>query len=363
MKVWDDEGDEYLDFFPGWGAGNLGHCHPRVVEAVHNQIDKIMHIPNVYYNVPQGELAQLIVNNSFDGQVFFCNSGAEANEGAIKLVRKRNHSKKIIITLVNSFHGRTLATLTATGQTEYQQGFDPLLDGFIYCEVNNCAMLQNLMNEQVAAIMMEPILGEGGIVPLSPEFLQTASSLCDSYNALLILDEVQTGIGRTGKMFAFQHFNIEPDILTLAKSLGGGLAIGAFVVKRDYCDVFQPGNHGSTFGGNPVACSAGVAVLKTISEENLLENARTIGYYFYQKLQFLQHKYTIIKDVRGIGLMLGVELKRPGAEIVDCCRERKLLINCTHKNVLRLMPAINATSEEIDLAVAVLDEVLGGFKE
>ncbi len=364
MQVWDENGTEYLDFFPGWGAGNLGHCHPKVVQAVCEQVKKIIHIPNVYYNEPQGKLAQMLIECSFDGQVFFCNSGAEANEGAIKLARKRNPNKKTIITLHNSFHGRTLATLTATGQEEYQQGFDPLPSGFCYCPANDSEQLKEIMNNEVAAILMEPILGEGGIVPLTQEFMETAQRLCVEYDALLILDEVQSGIGRTGKMFAYQNFpNILPDVLTTAKSLGGGIPIGAFIVRKEHCQILQPGNHGSTFGGNPVACSAAIAVLQAIDEENLLQKAAIAGEYLYNKLLILQKNHPCIKEVRGLGLMLGVELSMPGAAIVDKCREQRLLINCTHKNVLRLMPALNVTQGEIDFAVAILDRALAAAEK
>ncbi|HQE95283.1 MAG TPA: aspartate aminotransferase family protein [Candidatus Marinimicrobia bacterium] len=358
MQVWDDEGNEYLDFFPGWGSGNIGHCHPKVVAALHEQLDKIMHVPNVYYNEKAGELAKLIIQDSFDGQVFFGNSGAEANEGALKLVRKRNPNKKTIITLNNSFHGRTLATVTATGQSEYQKGFDPLLGGFVYCDINDCAMLESLMNENVAAIMLEVVQGEGGITAVNREFIETARELCDRFDAMLIIDEVQTGIGRTGKMFAYQYFDVQPDVMTLAKSLGGGMPIGAFAVARQYCNILQPGSHGSTFGGNPLACAAGVAVFQAIHEENLLENAVKMGTYFRQKLEELKSQAPVIREIRGLGLMLGVELNKPGAEIVDKCRAQNLLINCTHQTVLRLMPAINVTQEQIDQAVAIIGKAL-----
>ncbi|HRU45931.1 MAG TPA: aspartate aminotransferase family protein [Candidatus Marinimicrobia bacterium] len=358
MQVWDDEGNEYLDFFPGWGCGNIGHCHPKVVAALHEQLDKIMHVPNVYYNEKAGELAKLIIQDSFDGQVFFGNSGAEANEGALKLVRKRNPNKKTIITLNNSFHGRTLATVTATGQSEYQKGFDPLLGGFVYCDINDCAMLESLMNENVAAIMLEVVQGEGGITAVNREFIETARELCDRFDAMLIIDEVQTGIGRTGKMFAYQYFDVQPDVMTLAKSLGGGMPIGAFAVARQYCNILQPGSHGSTFGGNPLACAAGVAVFQAIHEENLLENAVEMGTYFRQKLEELKSQAPVIREIRGLGLMLGVELNKPGAEIVDKCRAQNLLINCTHQTVLRLMPAINVTQEQIDKAVAIIGKAL-----
>lgn len=358
MQVWDENGAEYLDFFPGWGSGNIGHCHPKVVAALHEQLDKIMHVPNVYYNEKQGELAKIIVSESFDGQVFFCNSGAEANEGALKLVRKRNPHKKTIITLNNSFHGRTLATVTATGQTEYQKGFDPLLGGFVYCNINDCAMLENLMNENVAAIMLEVVQGEGGITAVTPQFLHTARELCNHFDAILIIDEVQTGVGRTGKMFAYQHYNVQPDVMTLAKSLGGGMPIGAFVVARKYCDILQPGTHGSTFGGSPLACAAGIATFQAIHEENMLKNAVEMSAYFRQKLEDLKSKSALIREIRGLGLMLGVELTKPGAEIVDKCRAQNLLINCTHQTVLRIMPAINVTKTQIDKAVAIIAKAL-----
>lgn len=358
MSIWDDKGREYLDFFPGFGAGNLGHCHPKVVAALHRQIDEIIHVPNVYYNNAQGELAKLIIENTFDGQVFFCNSGAEANEGAIKLIRKRNPAKKTIITLKDSFHGRTIAAVTATGQPVYHDGFDPLPGGFEYCEANNIAMLEKMMNASVAAIMFEPVLGEGGIVPITPEFMRAARELCNHYDALMVLDEVQSGIGRTGKLFAYQHYDVAPDLLTMAKSLGGGVPIGAFVVKREHCHILQPGNHGSTFGGNPLACSAGIAVLQAIADENLLENATEMGQYLREKLEGLKAKYAVIKEIRGSGLMLGVVLSVPGADIVKHCLKKRVLLNCTHKTVLRLMPAINVTKYKINRLVKVLDHAL-----
>lgn len=361
MRVWDDAGREYIDFFPGWGAGNLGHCHPQVVAAVQEQAAMIMHVPNVYYNGLQQELAALLVAAAFDGQVFFCNSGAEANEGAIKLARKRNPAKKRIITLKNSFHGRTLATLTATGQPAYQEGFDPLPAGFVYCEPNDSAMLESMVDDATAAVLLEPILGEGGVLPLTREFLTKARELCDRHDALLILDEVQTGIGRTGKMFAYQHFGFRPDILSIAKSLGGGMAIGAFLVARPFCGVLTPGSHGSTFGGNPMACAAGVAVMKSIAAEDLLAKATETGKYFREKLEALQERHTLINEVRGLGMMQGVVLAKEGAEVVTRCREKGVLINCTHKRVLRLMPAINATRAEIDQVIDILDQVLGAW--
>jgi len=359
MTVWDANGRQYLDFFPGYGAGNMGHCHPKIVEAIHKQVEQIIHVPNVYYNDAQGELARLIIENTFDGQVFFCNSGAEANEGVIKLARKRNPHKKTIITLKNSFHGRTIAAVTATGQPVYHNGFDPLPGGFEYCEINDIEMLKKMMADDVAAVMFEPILGEGGIVPVTPEFMKAARQFWDDYDALLILDEVQSGIGRTGKLFAYQYYDVEPDVLTMAKSLGGGVPIGAFAVKREYCGILKPGDHGSTFGGNPLACSAGVAVINAIADENLLENAVKMGGYLRENLEDLKTKHSIIKDIRGVGLMLGMELSVPGADIVKECLKRNVLLNCTHLTVLRIMPAINVEKDQIDLVIAVIDEVLG----
>jgi acetylornithine/N-succinyldiaminopimelate aminotransferase len=359
MKIWDDENNEYLDFFPGWGVGNLGHCHPNVVKSVQKQCEKIMHVPNIYYSYPQGQLAKMISEASFGGQVFFCNSGAEANEGAIKLVRKRNKNKKQMITLKDSFHGRTLAALTATGQSKYHEGFEPLVEGFKYCDINDIDMLESLFDENTSAMLMEIVQGEGGINIVSEDFLKKARELCDKYDALLIFDEVQTGLGRTGKMFAYQNYGIEPDIMTLAKALGGGLPIGALVVKKELNDILVPGTHASTFGGNAVACSAGIAVFETIEQENLLESAVEKGSYIIEELNKLKEKYSnIIKEVRGLGVMIGVELAMPGKDIVDKCMQAKLLINCTHENVLRLMPALNVTTEEIDKAISILDKVL-----
>ncbi|MBU0650539.1 aspartate aminotransferase family protein [bacterium] len=358
MKVWDENGIEYLDFFPGWGVGNVGHCHPKVVSAIKEQAGKVLHVPNIYYSLPSAELAKYIVESSFDSQVFFCNSGAEANEGAIKLARKRNESKFEIISLKDSFHGRTLATLTATGQPKYQQGFAPLPEGFKYCDINDCNMLESLFNEKTAGLILECVQGEGGINIVSHEFMQKARELCDKFDALLILDEVQTGIGRTGKMFGYQNYDVVPDVMTLAKALGGGMPIGALVVKKELNNILVPGTHASTFGGNAVCCAAGIGVFKAIEQEGILADVSVKGAYILKKLNKLKKKYPIIKDVRGVGLMIGVELNEPGAKIVDKCREKKLLINCTHENVLRLMPALNVKKKEINHALGILEGTL-----
>ncbi len=358
MDVWDIDGCHYLDFFPGWGVGNVGHCHPKVVAAVKAQVEKIMHVPNVYYSLPQGELAEKIVSQAFDAQVFFCNSGAEANEAAIKLARKRRPEKREIITLYDSFHGRTLGALSATGQPQYHQGFEPLVEGFHYCKINDCEALSALVNEKTAAIMLEPVQGEGGVWPLSHEFMTLARKLCDTYDALLIVDEVQTGIGRTGTLFGYEAYGIVPDVMTLAKALGGGLPIGAMVAKKTLNDVLVPGTHASTCGGNAVACAAGCAVFDILSEEDLLAQARKKGKIIVDRFLAWQKKYAVIEEVRGRGLMIGMALRVPGAPVVDACRKKGLLINCTHATVLRLMPALNVTEEQIDQALTILEEAI-----
>lgn len=361
IKVWDIEGKEYLDFFPGWAVSGLGHCPPRVAKALKSQAGKILHVSNNYYNPWQAKLAEVIIKNSFPGKVFFGNSGAEANEGAIKLARAYgNPSRFEIITFENAFHGRTLATLTATGQAKYQKGFEPLPEGFRTLPFNDIEAVKKNISNHTVAIMVEPIQGEGGINVATAEFIRSLREICDENNLLLIFDEVQTGLGRTGKLFCFEHFEITPDIMTLAKTLGGGVAIGAMVVKKKFADVLKPGMHASTFGGNPVACSASLAVFETVEKEKLLANTVKIGKYLSAKLNQLKKKYPIIKEVRGMALMLGVELTIPGKEIVEKCLSNGLLINCTHDRVLRLMPPLIVTQKDIDKAVRILNEALKG---
>ena len=359
-RLWDINNTAYLDFFPGWGVGNLGHCHPKVMSAVRNQISKLIFIPNNYYHIPQAKLAKELVYWTHPAKVFFCNSGAEANEGAIKLSRKFGKGRYEIITFENSFHGRTLATVAATGQKKYQQGFEPLPEGFRIVKFNDLPAVRNAVSDKTVGIMLELIQGEGGINVASKEFVTGLKKLCEEKNLLLIVDEVQTGVGRTGKLFCYQHYGITPDIMTLAKALGGGLPIGMMVVKKEISDTLGPGMHASTFGGGPVICSAALAVLRAIQKEKLLANAQEMGEYLFLKLNELKNKYSVIKEVRGIGLMVGVELNIEGKAIVEKCIEKKLLINCTHDKVLRLMPAINITKKEIDKGVVILDEVLRG---
>lgn len=360
LKVWDLDGNQYLDFFPGWAVSGLGHCHPTVVNAVRNYLKKIIHVPNNYYNMLQGKLAQRIVENSFEGKVFFCNSGAEANEAAIKLVRAYGNQKKKyeIITMDNSFHGRTLATITATGQAKYQKGFEPLPAGFKTVPFNDIKALENAINDTTAGIMLELIQGEGGINVAQEDCVSAIRKICIDKDIVLIFDEVQTGMGRTGKLFAFEHYGVEPDIMTLAKSLGGGLPIGAMVASKRFGEVLKSGMHASTFGGSPIACSAGLAVFEAIKKERLLSNTEKMGRYLVERLEELKEKKPVIKEIRGKGLMLGVELNTEGDRIVKDCFSKRLLINCAHGNVLRIMPGMIVTKKEIDHAIGILEEVI-----
>jgi len=358
-EIWDAEGNRYLDLFSGWAVSLLGHCHPATVKAIQDQAATLQHAPNIYYTAPQGLLARHISEKSFGGQSFFCNSGAEANEAAIKLARIHNSSKGKykIITFSNSFHGRTIATVTATAQPKYHKGFEPLVEGFSYVPFNDLDTLQKTVDDETCAIMMEPIQGEGGINVASKEFLQRVRGLCDEKGMLLILDEVQCGMGRTGKYFAYQHYDIEPDIMTLAKALGGGSAIGAMTARKEVAKDLVPGTHASTFGGNPLACAAGLAVFETIEKENLLNNVQEMGDYSFKQLQSLKTQCNIIKEIRGLGLMIGIELNIPGADIIKDCIHSGLFLNCTHENVIRFMPPLNVRKEDINEGLDILKTI------
>lgn len=357
--LYDADGNEILDMFPGWAVSAIGHCHPLVVEALRKQAGELLHIDNTFYSEPQGELARLLSERAFGGKCFFCNSGAEANEAALKLARLHTAKEKYkFITAEGSFHGRTFATVTATAQPKYHEGFMPLLPGFSYIPFNDITALESAFTDEVAAVMVEPIQGEGGINVATEEFLSAIRELCDQNAAVMILDEVQTGMGRTGKWFAYQHYDIEPDIITMAKALGGGTAIGAMMAKEELAASLVPGKHASTFGGNCLACAAGVAVIEAVEEDGLLRNSAEVGQYAMEKLRLLKEKHFIIDHVRGIGMMIGVQLTGPGADIVDKCLENGLRINCTHDTVLRFMPAMITTREQIDKAVEILDAVL-----
>ncbi len=379
-RVWDTEGKVYLDLFSGIGVNLLGYGHPKVVSAIREQAEKLIHVSNLYYTEPQVKLARLLSENSFGGKCFFANSGAEANEAAIKLARKyakrqrtddrgqttedrRQNDRYEIITAEGSFHGRTLVTLSATGQAKYQKGFEPLPAGFRYVPFNDIEAAEQAVNEKSCAIMLEPLQGEGGDHIASEEYLIALRKLSDKHGLLLIFDEVQCGLGRTGKLFAYQHAGVEPDIMTLAKPLGGGLPLGAMLAGEEAAAAFQPGNHASTFGGNPVACAAGVAVMETLFEENLVQKAGEVGNYLLQKLRGLQQKYSFIVEVRGRGLMSGIDLNFEGKEVARKCLERGLLINCTAETFIRFLPPLTVTREEIDEGVAILDAVLKEKKE
>jgi predicted acetylornithine/succinylornithine family transaminase len=357
--LYDADGNKILDMFPGWAVSALGHCHPKVVEAVRRQVGELIHIDNTFYSEPQGQLAKMLSERAFGGKCFFCNSGAEANEAAMKLARIHTPAEKYkFITAEGSFHGRTFATLTATAQSKHHEGFLPLLPGFVYVPFNDVAALESAFSDEVAAVMVEPIQGEGGINVATDEYLQAIRRLCDQKGAIMILDEVQTGVGRTGKWFAYQHFDVEPDIITMAKALGGGVAIGAMMAKPEIADSLSPGKHASTFGGNCLACAAGIAVIEAVEEDNLLQHAAELGKYTKDKLLRLKQNHPDITEVRGIGLMIGVQLTKPGAEIVAKCLDKGLRVNCTHETVVRFMPPMVATKDQIDQAVEIFDSAL-----
>jgi len=361
-RVWDQEGEEYLDFVSGLAVCNLGHCHPRVVKTIQGQAEKLIHVSNFYYIEPQIQLASLLCKHSFADKVFFCNSGAEANEGAFKLARKFGKEKTgkdryEIITMEGSFHGRTLATLTATGQEKFHKGYEPLMPGFKYVPFNDIGAVKKAIDPKTCAVMVEPIQGEGGVNCPSEGYLKALREICDENKLLLMFDEVQVGMGRTGKLFAYEHEGVEPDILTLAKSLAGGVPIGALLIKKEISDGFKPGDHASTFGGNPLASAAGVAALTAILEEGMLENCRKMGGYFLSELDKMKNKFPFIKEVRGKGLILGMELKMDGSSMVKEMLKKRVLINCTMGNVLRFLPPLIVTKEEIDRVVAALEEV------
>jgi len=361
--VWDTEGKSYIDFVAGVAVCSLGHAHPRVVKALCRQADLLFHVSNLYYTIPQVELASWLVENSFADRVFFCNSGAEANEAAIKLARKyfNGNGKKSryrIISMENSFHGRTMATLSATGQDKIKKGFDPVLEGFDFVPFNDAEALEGRIGPSTCAVIIEPVQGEGGIRCPDPDYLKKVRKLCDKAGALLIFDEIQTGIGRTGRLFAYQHSGVEPDIMTLAKALGNGLPIGAMLAKEHVASAFVHGSHATTFGGTPVITAAALEVLKIISEEKIVDNCRKIGEYFMERLIWLKSRHTSIKDVRGIGLLIGMELDVEGEPLVNKCLEKGFLVNCIQGNTLRFVPPLIIGREEIDALIECLDGIL-----
>ena len=362
-RVWDSTGREYLDLVAGIAVCNLGHSHPRVIEAIIKQVANLTHVSNLYYIEPQIRLAKLLVDNSFAERVFFCNSGAEANEAAIKLARKFAHenlegNKFELICMRNSFHGRTLATVAATGQEKFHKGFEPLPEGFRFVPYDDLATLEAAIGDKTCGVLLEPIQGEGGVIIPSADYLRGVRDICDRHGLLMILDEVQTGMGRTGRFFAYEQTGIKPDILTLAKALGNGFPVGAMLTTDKVAAAFVPGSHASTFGGNPLAMAASCAVVETLLQEGILENCRAMGAYFLDQLAGLIRKYSAIKAIRGRGLMVAIELHGPGEEIVLKCLKKGLLINCTNGNILRFVPPLIISAGDIDQAVGILDEVM-----
>ena len=358
--LWDIQGRRFLDFGCGIGVCSLGHCHPRVTEAIQRQAGTLMHVSNLYYNNNQPALASLIAKNSFNGRVFFCNSGAEANEGLIKFARRWGHDRHRheIICMDNSFHGRTLATLAATGRRKYRQGFAPDVQGFVFAPFNDLDKVKAQVKPVSAAVLVEPIQGEGGVIPARREFLVGLRELCDANNLLLLFDEVQCGMGRTGNAFAYQHYGVEPDAMSLAKALGNGFPLGAFEVNARFENVLPPGTHASTFGGTALACAAGIAVFETWEQDDVLANCGRMSACLRGKLEELRKRHSCIRDIRGVGLMIGIELDRPVKDLLAAACGRGLLALSAGESVLRLLPPLTVTAEEIDFAVDVLDQVL-----
>ncbi len=361
-RVWDEDGREYLDFVGGWAVNSLGHCHPTVAEAVTEQVHTLIQTSNQFYTIPQVRLAELLVQNSCLDKVFFCNSGAEATEGAVKLARRygKRHldGAHEVITATGSFHGRTLAMTAATGQTKFHQPYTPLPTGFVNVEYNDTEAIKTATTNQTCAVMLEPVQGEGGVNLPDDNYLAAVRDWCDRRGILLILDEIQTGIGRTGTLFAYEQYGIEPDIMTLAKGLGSGIPIGAILAK-DRASVFVPGEHGSTFGGNPLACAAGYATLKFVIDNNIAGNARKVGQYLITRLESLRQKFQFITDVRGRGLLVALEFNRDIApSVVTACLDSGLLVNRLKPNALRFIPPLIIGNEEVDEALGILDKAL-----
>jgi acetylornithine aminotransferase len=361
--LFDTSERSFTDFVAGIAVCNLGHSHPKIARVLSSQADKLWHVSNLYYTVPQVELADWLVTHSFADRVFFCNSGAEANEAAIKLARKffkdrgENHRFRII-TMEKSFHGRTMAALSATGQDKIKKGFDPVLEGFDFVPFNDADALRSQISASTCGVLIEPVQGEGGVRCPSPGYLQAVRQVCDQAGILLIFDEIQTGMGRTGKLFAYEHFGVAPDVMTLAKALANGLPIGAMLAREHIAAAFGPGSHGSTFGGTPIVTAVALEVCKTLLEDNIIAQGCASGEYFKQKLLELKERHPCIEDVRGIGLLLGIKLTIGGDPIVKGCLERGFLINCIQDNILRFIPPLTIKNEEIDALINCLDELL-----
>lgn len=355
--VWDVDGKKYIDCFAGLAVNNVGHAHPKVVDAICNQAKKMLHCSNIYYTEEQVVLAKLLCEISSYDKVFFCNSGAEANEGAVKLARKYT-KKGNVICMDNSFHGRTLAMVAATGQHKYKKGIEPIPQGFKHTPYGDVDAVAEKIDDNTAGVLVEPIQGEGGVVVPPKNYLKELKELCEDKDILFMVDEVQTGFGRTGNMFASEIFGVNADITTIAKGLGGGFPIGGILAREEIADAFEAGDHGTTFGGNPLACAAAKASIEAIMEENLTDNAKKQGKYFKDKLMQLKKKYGIIEDVRGYGLLIGMELNIKCGDIVNKVADKGVLINCTADKVLRFAPPLLIEKDQIDVTLDVLDEVL-----
>jgi acetylornithine aminotransferase len=363
MYLTDEDGQVFTDFLAGIAVCSLGHCHPEVTAAIREQAGRLVHVSNLFYTRPQADLAQALVENSFADQVFFGNSGAEANEAAIKLARRyfqRNNdmNRFQIITMTQSFHGRTLATLTATGQDKIKQGFYPLLPGFIHVPFNDIDALKTALDDTVCAVMMEPVQGEGGVIPADPEYLAQVRQLCDQTGTLLIFDEIQSGMGRCGTLFAHQGYGVTPDIMTLAKALGNGVPIGAMLATAEAAKGFEPGSHGSTFGGTPLATAAGLKTLALISDPGFLARVREKGLYFKARLTELQSRHSRINAVRGRGLLLGMDVGEGAGDVAAACFEKRFIINAIQDKVLRFAPPLIVETKDIDRLISVLDSLL-----
>ena len=357
-RVWDIDGHEYLDVFPGWGVSGLGYNHPWVMSALRGQSTRIIHVSNNYYHPLQAKAAKKLTGVAFDGKVFFTNSGAEAVETMVKLTRRWGQGRYEIIVMEQSFHGRTMAAMSATGQSKHQQGFEPLVPGFVCVPLNDLDAIRRAVTPKTVAVMVEPIQGEGGVRVAEDEFLRGLRALCDERKLLLVFDEIQTGMGRTGAWFGYQHSGVEPDVLLLAKTLGGGFPIGAVVAKRHVADVLTPGTHATTYGGSPLGCACILAVFEAIEKQGLLERVNALSLSLFKRLNALKQRVPVIKEVRGRGFMVGIELTLDGRPLVEACRAKRLLINCTQEKVLRLLPAMTITRAQLDKALSILEETL-----
>lgn len=365
--LWDTQGRQYIDFVSGIAVCNLGHAHPRIANVLAVQSKTLLHVSNLYYTVPQTELAAWLVEHSFADRVFFCNSGAEANEAAIKLARKyfssRGESNRHrIVAMEKSFHGRTMATLSATGQKKIRQGFDPLVSGFDFVPFNDLDALREAISPETCAVLMEPIQGEGGVRCPKLGYLKAVREICDKTGVLLIFDEIQTGIGRTGRLFAYEHFEVTPDIMTLAKALANGLPMGAMLAQEDVAAAFGPGSHASTFGGTPIVSAVALEVLKILEEEGLIDHAAKMGQYFVSQLEGIRDNHPAVLDVRGKGLLLGMKLAGDGGPVVETCMERGFLINCIQDRILRFTPPLIIEKEQIDALISCLDDIFAASK-